>query len=287
MHKDRSDIPVDEQREATTKDYKMIAGKVETIDHISEIDIQGKAGKIFTILLEHDFNDESPVIIFYHGGGFVVGHPISYEHIGRYFARELGARFYIPDYRLAPEHPFPAAIEDAYSVLEYVAEKNPGHPIVVMGDSAGANLAAVVSILARDRKGPSISHQVLNYPWLNPSSQDWPSYKKFGTGYMLEESDLVWFAQQYLPLAVHETDTLANPYLTEDLRNLPQTLIITAQFDPLHDEGAAYADKLKKSDNKVQYSDYSGMVHGFFSMDGLLKDTKIAWREVVDFISKK
>ncbi len=282
--KTRDHIPVAEQRLANTRSYRSIGGRPLAIYRVSSVSIPGQEGDIETLLFEHESSDRSPVIVFYHGGGFVVGHPSSYENIGRYFARELGAQVYIPDYRLAPEHPFPAAVEDAWSVLQYAAAQHPGQPLIVMGDSAGGGLAAAVTIMARDSGGPVIHRQVLNYPWLYPASQDWPSYDKFATGYLLERSDLDWFARQYMSRPEDRSDPRANPFLTPDLSGLPPALLLTAQFDMLHDEGAAYAERLRLAGNRVQYSEYPGMVHGFFSMDGLLKETRKAWLEVSGFI---
>jgi len=179
------------------------------------------------------------------------------------------------DYRLAPENPFPAAVDDAYAALQWVsenAESLGGDPsrIAVAGDSAGGNLSAVVSLRARDRNGPKVSCQALIYPATDPSSLDTQSQNDFATGFLLTKEGLEWFRSQYLPRPEDRVDPYASPLLAPDHSNLPPAVVITAQFDPLRDEGEAYAEKLRQAGVPVEVVRYESMIHGFVSFLGIV-----------------
>ncbi|WP_159900149.1 alpha/beta hydrolase [Salinirussus salinus] len=209
-----------------------------------------------------------PTVVFYHGGGFVIGDLESHDITCRYLANETGSVVVAVDYRLAPEHPFPAAVEDCYAATVWAAgaeDLDGDGNLAVMGDSAGGNLAAAVSLMARDLDGPDIDRQVLVYP-ATSRSDDWPSMTKFGEGYFLQAEDMDWFHDSYVPNEVHEANPYANPLEAADLSGLPPATVITAGFDPLRDQGAAYAEALAEAGVGVEYRNYEEMIHGFFTM---------------------
>ena len=209
-----------------------------------------------------------PTVVFYHGGGFVIGDLESHDLTCRYLANETDSVVVAVDYRLAPEHPFPAAVEDCYTATVWAAdtdELDTDDNLAVMGDSAGGNLAAAVSLLARDLDGPAVDRQVLVYP-ATSRSDDWSSMEQFGEGYFLQAEDMDWFHDSYVPNDVHGANPYANPLEAGDLSGLPPATVITAGFDPLRDQGAAYAEALEAAGVDVAYRNYEGMIHGFFTM---------------------
>jgi acetyl esterase len=219
-----------------------------------------------------------PLIVHYHGAGFVGGDLDTHDAIARYYARHADAIVIAVDYRLAPEHRFPAALDDAYAAVAWAAEHaselgGDGGRIAVTGDSVGGNLAAVVCVLARDRGTPSIAYQALLYPavdWRSPHQYE--SFAKFGGGeYFMSTADVDWFGAQYLAdPAKQASDPRASPVLTGNLQGLPPALIVTAGHDPLLDEGKAYADKLAAAGVPVEYRCFESTVHAFVSFGKLI-----------------
>ena len=221
-----------------------------------------------------------PGLVFYHGGGFVIGDLDTHDDLCRWLANGSGCRVVSVDYRLAPEHPFPAAVEDCYAATKYVAEHaaefgiDPAR-LAVGGDSAGGNLAAVVSQIAKS-DGPKIAFQLLIYPVTQLGAPDTPSMRENGKGYFLERDGMAWFTRCYAPDSKHHSDPRLSPLLCKDLSGQPPAFVITAGFDPLRDEGKAYADALDKAGVPVTYVNYPGMVHGFFSMRALIPKAREA-----------
>lgn len=210
----------------------------------------------------------SPAILFFHGGGFVACDLDTHDGMCRTLCNASGSVVVSVDYRLAPEARFPAAPEDAYRALLWLHQEAGtlgvnSNAISVCGDSAGGNLAAVLCLLARDRKGPTIQKQILIYPVTSPGC-DTESHHKFAEGYFLGREQMQWFWQHYLG----EASNAQTPYvdlLAADLNNLPDAVIVTAEYDPLRDEGAQYAEKLKAAGNTVEYQCVLGQIHGFCS----------------------
>jgi len=223
-----------------------------------------------------------PGLVFFHGGGFVIGDLDTHDDLCRCLANGSGCRVVSIDYRLAPEHPFPAAVEDCFAATRYVAAHASEFGVdptrlAVGGDSAGGNLAAVVSQLARSEHGPAIAFQLLIYPVTQlGASQETRSMRENAKGYFLEKEGMDWFTRLYAPDAAHRSDPRLSPLLATDLAGLPPAYVITAGFDPLRDEGKAYADKLDAAGVPVTYVNYPGMVHGFFSMRGLIPKAREA-----------
>ncbi|PYN83474.1 MAG: acetyl hydrolase [Candidatus Rokuibacteriota bacterium] len=218
-----------------------------------------------------------PALVYFHGGGWVIGDLDTHDVQCRQVTAEAGITVVAVDYRLAPEHKFPAAVDDAWAATRWVVSHASelgvdGRRIAVAGDSAGGNLAAVVALLARDAAdGPAIALQVLVYPVTDLSSES-KSYNDFAEGYMLTRDSMRWFKNHYLKSAGDAEDWRASPIRAKSLAGLPPALVVTAGFDPLRDEGAAYAARLTEAGVRVDYVCYGGMIHGFVPM-GRLIDT--------------
>jgi len=215
-----------------------------------------------------------PALVYYHGGGWVLGNIESHDQVCRYLCRDSGVAVVSVDYRLAPEHPFPAAYDDAVAALRWVADNGEQigvdrHLLSVGGDSAGGNLAAAVAIWARDQHAPPLRLQLLNYPALD-ATIDTDSYLRFADGYLLTREVMGWFYDQYVPERAHRIDWRASPLRAPSLAGVAPAMIITAGFDPLRDEGRAYAHRLRGEGVPVDYIEFGGMIHGFMGMPAIL-----------------
>ncbi len=209
-------------------------------------------------------------IVYFHGGGWVLCSLDTHNSTCRELAGGTDSVVISVDYRLAPEAKFPAAPEDCYAATKWAFDQaeslgiDPSR-IAVAGDSAGANLAAAVSLMARDKKGPEILHQLLVYP-VTDSRLETVSYKENGKGYFLTKDMMRWFWHHYLETESDGENPLASPLRAKDLAGLPPATVITAEFDPLRDEGAALAERLQAAGVATQYTNYPGVFHGFFAM---------------------
>lgn len=221
----------------------------------------------------------SPVVIYYHGGGWVVGDLDTHDGLCRHLAQMSGAVVLSVDYRLAPEHPFPAAVEDAYAALVWTASGASSSElgdvlnrdaVVVAGDSAGGNLAAVVALMAREAAGPSVALQGLLYPGTDMRMQS-DSHSLY-TEHLLLPDTMRWFREQYLRDESDLRDWRASPLLAERFDGLPPAYVMTAGFDPLRDEGKAYAEKLRAAGVPVAYRCYEGQIHGFLTLDKIIPE---------------
>jgi len=234
--------------------------------------------------------DALPVLVYFHGGGWVIGNIATHDKLARRLANEGNCVVVSVDYRLAPEDPFPAAVDDCYAALEWV-EKNASeiggdaNRIAVGGDSAGGNLAAVMALKARNDKGPEIGFQLLIYP-VTDARMDTKSYQDFAEGYLLEKRSMEWFFDQYAPEGLDRAQRYLSPLRAQTLKNLPPAYIITAGHDVLRDEGKAYADALKEAGGDVTYVNYEGMVHGFFNMQAVLDTAKTAIKDAAQALEK-
>ena len=229
--------------------------------------IEGPAGELPLRIYRPSEAHDLPGLLFFHGGGWVLGDLDLSDNLCRELAAGVGCVVVSVDYRLAPEHRFPAAVEDAYAATAWVAAHAAelgvaASALGVSGISAGGNLAAAVALQARDQRGPDLAVQVLICPVLD-FNLDTRSYEENAAGYLLERDDMLWFWQQYLPTGAWGAHPYASPLRAGDLRGVAPAVVITAEYDPLRDEGAAYASRLHEAGVPVQHRDYEGMIHGF------------------------
>ena len=225
-----------------------------------------------------------PTLVYFHGGGWVIGDLDTHHSFCHALAKTSGCLVAAVDYRLAPEHRYPAAVEDAYAATKWVAENSAliqADPdrFAVCGDSAGGHLAAVVSLMARDRQGPRIDFQILIYP-ITDCRFDTPSYEENKEGYMLTRDLMKWFWNHFINDESEANDPYVSPLRAKNFGNLPPALILTAGYDPLRDEGEAYGKKLQEAGVNVTLSRYPGMIHAFIRMTALLDEANVALGEV-------
>ncbi|HEX7733606.1 MAG TPA: alpha/beta hydrolase fold domain-containing protein [Ktedonobacteraceae bacterium] len=241
----------------------------EPVARVEDRTIPGPAGEIPVRIYTPEGEGPFPLLVYFHGGGWVICDLDTHDSGCRSLCNGAGCVVVSVDYRLAPEHKFPAAVEDCYAATSWVAEHaaeidgDAAH-LAVGGDSAGGNLTAVVAQLARDQHGPRLFLQLLIYPATNFTAQT-PSKKENAEGYFLTVEDMDWFEGHYLNSQEDRLNPLASPLLASDLSNLPPALILTAEYDPLRDEGEQYGQRLQEAGVPVTMRRYDGLIHGFFN----------------------
>jgi acetyl esterase len=271
---------------------KMAGGTFEKVGSVRDLVIPGPDGTIPARLYLPGKNGGYPLFVFLHGGGWVVGGLDSADNMASFICLHAGCVVLSVDYRLAPEHAFPAGLEDAYAAVTWAAGHeaelgaDPGR-VLVGGDSAGGNLSAVVAQLARQKETPLISGQVLLYAGLDGAHLDTPSYKEFGEKSLgLSRRDVEWFLEQYTPEPQDRLDARISPLLAKDLSGLPPALVVTAEFDVLRDEGEAYARRLQDAGVKVKLMRCNGMTHGFLTAIGVIRRATTYFEEIAGEIRK-
>ena len=210
------------------------------------------------------------VIVYYHGGGWVIGSIDETDTVGRKLAERTSCAVVLVDYRLAPEHRYPVAVDDSWAALEWAGGRvdelaRPGAPLFVAGDSAGGNLAAVMALRARDRGGPPIAGQILIYP-VTDADFERPSYTDPANQLLLTTEGMAWFWDHYVPDRDRRSEPDASPLRAADLAGLPPAVVLTAEYDVLRDEGEAYADRLREAGVPVNFKRHPGQTHGFFTL---------------------
>jgi acetyl esterase len=244
--------------------------------------------RIYTPMRPRKTDGLAPCLVFFHGGGWVIGDLDSHDVVCRKLADEGQLIVISIDYRLAPEHKFPAAVDDAVAATKWIADNAKGLGIdasrlSVGGDSAGGNLAAVVAISARDRNGPPLAGQVLIYPAIDFALTH-PSHSEPETSLLLTHSVVRWFRDHYLNGAADVEDWRASPARVKTLTGLPPAYVLTAGADPLRDEGDEYARRLKEAGVAVTHRTFPGQFHGFFTMGKLLRQANVAASEIGDWL---
>jgi len=265
---------------ATMAALAVLQGEPLPVESVENRTIPGPAGAIPVRVYTPAGHGPRPILVYFHGGGWVLGSLDTHDGTSRSLATGAGCIVVSVDYRLAPEHKFPAAAEDAYAATRWVAEHAAslgGDParIAVGGDSAGGNLTAVVSLMARDRGGPPLAFQLLIYPVTAAPSEN-ASYRDNATGYFLTAAAMHWFWGHYTHGGADDANPYAAPLRASDLTRLPPAFVITAEYDPLRDEGEAYAKRLRDAGVAVQSKRYPGIIHGFFGMGAVIPEAQAA-----------
>ncbi len=230
-----------------------------------------------------------PLVVFVHGGGWVIGDLDSHDYICRAIANAADAVVMSVDYRLAPENPFPASYDDSIAGLKWAVENaaelgaDPSR-VAVAGDSAGGNLAAAMGVWARDNN-VDLAAQVLIYPATNLAAPGTDSYFANADGYLLTRGWMDWFIDQYLPGDTDRSDPAASPALADSLADVAPAIVLTAEFDPLRDDGKNYADALGAAGVPVTYTNYDGQIHGFATQIGAMEDAQRAVDQIAEFLT--
>jgi acetyl esterase len=242
---------------------------VVPVGAMEEVAVPGSAGDLRGRVYRPEEPGPAPTIVLLHGGGWVIGDLDTHDNMARSICRDCRAVVVSVDYRLAPEAPFPAAVEDAVAATQWAAdhleELGGDDRLAVAGDSAGGNLAAVVAQQARARGGPDIAGQLLIYPATDVTG-DYPSRVENAEGFFLDLATMAWFIRHYTPDEALWHDVRLSPLRAPDLSGLPPAVVVTAEYDPLRDEGEAYAARLREAGVLVQARRFDGMIHGFFDM---------------------
>ncbi|VXC11071.1 Acetyl esterase [Pseudomonas sp. 8AS] len=247
---------------------------------VREISVNGAAGLLAARLYRPQAQDGLPLLVFFHGGGFVFGDLDSHDELCRRLALQSNAVVVSVDYRRAPEARYPAAALDAFHALRDLAARGAelqvdSHRLAVAGDSAGANLAIAACRQALRQGGPRIAYQCLFYPVTDLRCAS-PSYEAFADGYLLSRTMMLWCRDQYLKNLDQSHEALASPLLSNDLEGLPPTTLISAEYDPLRDEGEAFAERLRDAGVAVRLQRATGMIHGFVSFAPLVEGAATA-----------
>lgn len=276
------EVPIAAAREGFRATVKAFGPKDVPIGKVETIAMPGPGGdlalRVYTPVAAG--GEALPALVFFHGGGFVTGDFESHEATCRFLAGEGGCRVIAVDYRLAPEHKFPAAVDDAFAATRWI-ERNAvalgvdPNRIAVGGDSAGGNLAAVVCLLAKAQGGPKLACQLLLFP-VTQFGSAFASMNAYATGYLLEKPTIDWCYASYAPPGTALSDFRLSPLLADNHAGLPPAYVMLAGHDPLHDEGLAYAGKLDAAGVNVTLVDHQGLVHGFILFQTVLPQAREA-----------
>ena len=276
---------VEETRTERLNEARIVAHRPQVpMERFEPLELPGAAGPIRARLYTPPgAQDPAPLLVYFHGGGWVIGDLDTHDDPCRFLAANTGAKLLSVDYRLAPEHPFPAAAEDAFAAYEWAAANGErlgvdAGRIAVGGDSAGGNLAAATCLTARESGAPSPAMQLLIYP-VTETAGTAPSRRTFADGFLLTRADMDWFEDRYLPPGVDREDPRVALLNAPDLSNLPPAYIAVAGFDPLRDEGIAYAERLREAGVQVALRHHPGLVHTFANLTAICPSAREAMLE--------
>ncbi len=260
-----------------------LAGPAPEMVRVEERTVEG-ADCEATLRILVPFERPRGVLVYYHGGGWVTGSADEYDTVARKLAERTSCAIVLVEYRLAPEYRYPTAVDDSFMALEWVGEHvreivGQDVPLIVAGDGAGGNLAAVTAIRARDRNGPSVALQVLIYP-VTDADFARPSYLDADNELLLTREAMIWYWNHYLPEGYRRNEPDASPLHTENLQGLPPAVILTAEHDVLRDEGEAYAARLEEAGVPTNLQRYAGQMHGFFTLL-MLPGSELGFQQVV------
>lgn len=253
------------------------------VEAVTDRRIDGSGGS-FGVRTYRPVADRGRLVTYLHGGGWTVGDVDTHDGVCRRIAASLGAVVVSVDYRRAPEHPYPGPLQDGIAAAEWAAEAFPGRAHVIAGDSAGAGLAVGIALHERDHRNVEFSAQMLVYPPADPDMKS-PSMRAYGSGYLTDVDDLRWYYEQYVQDPLHRSDP-AIDLLRGDLRGLPPTVLGTAEFDPLHDEGVELAARLAAAGVAVEHLEGAGLVHGYLLLAGVVPAAAEATTAVLDALER-
>ncbi len=268
-----------------------LSGPGPEVERAYDVELAAADGGSFTVRVLVPAGDIGALVVYYHGGGWVIGNVNEYDNLARTLANSLHAAVVNVDYRLAPEHRYPAAADDAWTALQWAhteaAEIAGGPvPLIVMGDSAGGNLSAVVAQKARDAGGPGLAAQVLVYP-VTDADLDNDSYTDPANQLMLTREGMIWFWDHYAPELASRANPDASPLQASDFAGLPPAIVVTAEHDVLREEGEAYAERLRAAGVPVVHRRFPGQMHGFFPMVNVLPGSADAIAYVTEQLSRQ
>lgn len=286
-------LSIDDARKAAMG-YIGLQGPQQAVAQVSEYTLDVPGGSIQARVYKPHLSGPLPMVMMYHGGGFVIGNLDVIDNVARQVCMQSGAAVITIGYRKGPEYRFPTPAEDAYAGLLWAVSEAQNlsldsSRIATLGDSAGGNLATVVARMALDRNGPRIAHQVLVYPVVDVGG-NYPSMEENGEGYMLTQQTMAWFMSQYMPLDPDDAERArSSPYLSVirgALKGMPPATIYTAGFDPLRDQGLAYAEALKNAGVAVEYVPNPTMIHGYFWMAGVIPHAANTFKHIAGVLKR-
>jgi acetyl esterase len=280
-----SDETLQQARDGLALLHTSGCGAPEPIYAVGDLDADGVPVRVY----RPSPDDGLPVVVYLHGGGWTIGSVDVYDPVTRMLANAAGAIVVSVDYRLAPEHPYPAPLDDCWRALEWVTKhaaefEGDASRLAIAGDSAGGNLAAVCALMARNANLP-LALQALVYPVTDLSNSS-VSHSENAEGYLLEEQQMDWFVDCYTRGGVDIADWRVSPLRSPDLAGVAPAVVITAEYDVLRDEGEAYARRLADAGVPVEHTRYDGMIHAFFALPGLLDDGRVAMEQVASALRK-
>jgi acetyl esterase len=284
-----STLSIEQARAADRAAAVAGTGEAEPVAEVRDVSIPGPSGDIRARIYRPDGDDRLPILVYYFGGGWSLGTLDTGDGVCRMLTNAARCVTVSVEYRLAPEHKFPAAVEDCYAGLAWAAAAAQelgadATRLAVAGDSAGGNLAAAVCLLARERGGPALAHQLLIYPNTDYQS-DTPSMREVNDEHFFNPASVRWYWGMYLAAPEDGANPLASPLRATDHSGLPPATVITAQYDPLRDEAEAYGARLRESGVPAEIIRYDGMMHGFFTMTGQLDTARVAVAAAADRLS--
>jgi len=283
-------MPAHEARAAHEENAAALDIAPDPLPYVRDVTLPGGAGGLpARVYANRASPRDLPVVLWLHGGGHTVGSIAVYDSICRRLAALSGCLVVSLEYRLAPEHKFPAALDDAYAALAWLslhAHDLGGDPrrLAVAGDSAGGNLAAVCALLARDRALPGVRAQLLVYPAV-AADTDHDSHRLFAEGFLLTAESIRWFQSQYLNHPAQRRDWRFAPLLAPHHRSLPPALLMVAGHDPLRDEGIAYAQRLREAGNVVELVNHEGMIHAFWNLGAAIREAARSMERAAAFLT--
>jgi acetyl esterase len=272
-----------EDARAAAEDMKVLAGETIEVGSVHDTKIPVDGAEIGARVYTPEGAGPHPVVVFFHGGGWVICSLDTHDNVARTICRDAEAVVVSVDYRMAPEHRYPTAVHDCFAATRWVADNAAAlgaeaDRLAVCGDSAGGNLATVVSQMARDAGGPAIRYAALIYPAVDMTRKG-GSLDENASGYFLETEGMHWFMNHYLSEA-EKAETMASPMLHEDLSRLPDCFIATCEFDPLRDEAEAYGDALRANGVHVETKRYDGLIHAAATLGGVLDGGRLLVADV-------